>query len=78
MYEYVIGPNVTYKVTEVKKGQLKNNKIYQQDQLKITWEKQPPMKDLKFLRTETINRSSKDILLLYTQDSENKTFISLC
>jgi hypothetical protein len=49
---YALGPNITYRITEVKKGQLKKYKVYQQDQLKINWEiKEPPLKDIKFLRT---------------------------
>lgn len=40
LYSYVIGPNITYRINEVKKGQLKKFKIYQQDQLKINWEKE--------------------------------------
>jgi hypothetical protein len=52
IYSYAIGPNITYRVTEVKKGQLKKYKIYQQDQLAILWEDSPPsIKDVQFLHT---------------------------
>lgn len=43
LYSYVIGPNITYRLTEVKKGQLNHTKIYQQDQLDLTWGKKPPL-----------------------------------
>lgn len=32
---YVLGPNVTYRVRETKKGQLKKAKVYQEDQLSV-------------------------------------------
>lgn len=55
IHEYALGPNITYRITEVKKGELNKYKIYQQDQLKIHFEKPSPLKNLVFLRTETIN-----------------------
>lgn len=62
----------------MKKGQLKKFKIYQQDQLKINWEKQPTEKDIIFLRTETINRADQDILTIYTQDKTNTIYMTTC
>jgi hypothetical protein len=37
LYQYALGPNITYRITEVVKNTLKNYKVYQQDQLKINW-----------------------------------------
>lgn len=37
IHEYALGPNISYKITEVKKGEIKKYKIYQQDQLNLHW-----------------------------------------
>ena len=39
LYEYVIGPNVSYQINASKTPELNNYTIYQQEQLKIHWEK---------------------------------------
>lgn len=36
--EYILGPNVTYRIRENEKGELKNAKVYQQEQLVVKWE----------------------------------------
>lgn len=33
LQEYVLGPNITYRITETSKGELKKFKVYQQEQL---------------------------------------------
>lgn len=78
LQEYALGPNITYRVTEVVKNTLKNFKIYQQDQLKLVWEKESPLKDIRFLKTETINLANEDILIIYTQDLSNQTYVTSC
>jgi hypothetical protein len=59
IYSYIMGPNITYRITEVKKGQLKKYKVYQQDQLQIIWEgAPPPINTTRFLRSEALTRSN--------------------
>lgn len=77
--DYVIGPNVTYRIRETKKGQLEQARVYQQDQLRVSWEgERPPMENVTFLQTETFPRAVADVLMVYTQDDQNMTFISEC
>jgi hypothetical protein len=78
LYEYVVGPNVTYRIKETQKDQLKKAKVYQQDQLNITWESQPPFENITFLQTRTIHSQSKDTLIIYMQDLKNNTYITYC
>lgn len=35
--EYVIGPNVTYRIKETEKGQLPGAKVYQEEQMVVEW-----------------------------------------
>jgi hypothetical protein len=75
----VVGPNVTYRIKETQKDQLKKARVYQQDQLNITWETPPPFENITFLQTRTIHSSkAKDTLIIYLQDVTNKTYISYC
>jgi hypothetical protein len=37
LHEYVLGPNVTYRIHETDKDKIKQQKIYQQEQLQIVW-----------------------------------------
>lgn len=78
LFEYVVGPNVTYRIRETQKDQLKKAKVYQQDQLNITWETPPPFDNITFLQTRTIHSQSRDTLIIYLQDINNKTHISYC
>ena len=81
LHEYVLGPNITYRITETSKGDLKKFKIYQQEQLEIHWEVEPENLDnTTFLKTETFNRqdSKEDILIMYLQDPENYTQFVVC
>ena len=57
---------------------MKKAKVYQQDQLNITWETPPPFDNITFLQTRTIHSQSRDTLIIYLQDINNKTHISYC
>ena len=79
LYEYVLGPNITYKIKEKQQGQIKKSKIYQNEQLNITWDDEPPMNITPvFLKTETVVQNDQDVMYLYMQDSFNLTYISYC
>lgn len=78
LYEYIIGPNVTYRIRQTEKGQIKKSKVFQQQQLNVTWQKSPPFQNITFLQTETIHKETKDELVIYMQDKSNLTYISFC
>lgn len=78
LYEYVVGPNVTYRIKETQKGQLKKAKVYQQEQLNVTWKDSPPFDNITFLQTRTIHSNTHDTLIIYMQNSSNFTYISYC
>ena len=76
--DYILGPNVTYQVRETQKGQLKKAKVYQQEQLNITWDQIYPSLTMNFLQTEVFSGETNDLLMIYTQDPQNMTYISEC
>lgn len=79
LFEYVLGPNITYEVKPVGQGDPpKDYYVLQQNQLRLHWQHGPGMIATRFLKTEQLRMQSNDTIILYLQDYLNITYVSFC